>query len=542
MRRLGKLVALVVLTGTIARCAAPPPAAAIDLVKPVCTIAGLLSTLAGKACSAVEHAGSVLKAGKKALGGHLGQAFHALSGSGAAVKALTAGAAVAAIVGWVTGGTKFVLHATASVIGSTTRPDLESTWFSASYWRMSAVSALLTLPFLFAAAIQALMRSDLSMLLRSALGYLPLGLLAVSIAAPLTMLLLSASDELSAIVSSASGNASASFFAHASVAATGLSAISGSTFLAFVVGLLTVAATITLWVELLIRSAAVYVIVLMLPLFFAALVWPARRVWAVRAVEVLVALILSKFVIVAVLSLGGAALGHTVFPSLTDTLEGTTLVMLAAFSPWALLRLLPLHELAGGLDGMRQHARPAALASGLGADAAEIAHTLVRGLPPQLPSAGGADSETGAAQAAVGGLATNAAEVPGAGGDNEAATSPETTSSSALPAPSGASPVPSGASPSASTPEPGAESDPGTAREQRLPGMEPRWQAGNNEWPTVILGLDGVPAPPPAELPQQNTELPPSPPELPPSPPEGGSPAEDHDPRPPSQEPDGGAL
>ena len=65
-----------------------------------------------------------------------------------------------------------------------------------------------------------------------------------------------------------------------------------------------------LWIELLIREAAVYVIVLMLPLFFAAMVWPARRVWAVRAVEMLVALILSKFAIVAVLSLGGAALGH----------------------------------------------------------------------------------------------------------------------------------------------------------------------------------------------------------------------------------------
>ena len=56
------------------------------------------------------------------------------------------------------------------------------------------------------------------------------------------------------------------------------------------------------------REAAVYVVVLMLPLAFAALVWPARRIWAVRAVELLVALILSKFAIVAVLSLGGAAI------------------------------------------------------------------------------------------------------------------------------------------------------------------------------------------------------------------------------------------
>ena len=213
---------------------------------------------------------------------------------------------------------------------------------------MAAISALLTLPFLFAAAVQAVMRSDMAMLVRSALGYLPLGLLSVSIAAPVTTLLLASSDELSSIVSGASGNAGAKFLSHVGfVSGTASAHSSGSTFVLLFAGLLTVTATITLWIELLIRSAAVYVVVLMLPLFFAALVWPARRMWAVRAVEVLVALIISKFAIVAVLSLGGAALGHTTVPSATQMLEGATLVMLAAFSPWALLRLLPLHELSG---------------------------------------------------------------------------------------------------------------------------------------------------------------------------------------------------
>jgi hypothetical protein len=93
------------------------------------------------------------------------------------------------------------------------------------------------------------------------------------------------------------------------------------------------------------------VIVLMLPLFFAALVWPARRVWAARAVELLVALILSKFAIVAVLALGGAALDHAAALSVTSLLAGLTLVLLAAFSPWALLRLLPLHEMASAAAG-----------------------------------------------------------------------------------------------------------------------------------------------------------------------------------------------
>ena len=106
-----------------------------------------------------------------------------------------------------------------------------------------------------------------------------------------------------------------------------------------------------LWCELLIRSAAVYVIVLMLPLFFAALVWPARRVWAVRAVELLVALILAKFAIVAVLGAGRRRDRAHPDPEHHLDAAGATLVLLAAFSPWALLRLLPLHELAAGAAG-----------------------------------------------------------------------------------------------------------------------------------------------------------------------------------------------
>jgi len=49
------------------------------------------------------------------------------------------------------------------VIDRTTAPRLESTWFSATYWRVAGLAALLTLPFLFAAAVQALLHSDLAL-------------------------------------------------------------------------------------------------------------------------------------------------------------------------------------------------------------------------------------------------------------------------------------------------------------------------------------------------------------------------------------------
>ncbi|MEO6858572.1 MAG: hypothetical protein ABI323_08300, partial [Solirubrobacteraceae bacterium] len=333
-RGIARVIAPVLLTVTLAGLSSPPPAQAFDPTKPICTLAGLVSGLAGKVCSAARHAGTVLKAGQKLLGGHVGRAVETLTGAGAPVRALTAAVVLTAASKWVVDGARSVMQKTAGVISATTRPQLQSTWFSSTYWRMAGISALLTLPFLFAAAIQAMVRSDLSLLLHAAFGYLPLGLLAVGIAAPLTQLLLAASDEMSALVSAASGDSSA-VVAHVGLVGAGFSSFSA--FPLFFVGLLAVAATLTLWIELLIRAAAVYVIVLMLPLFFAALVWPARRVWATRAIEMLIALILAKFAIVAVLDLGGAALGHTDLPSVTQMLAGTTLIILAAFSPWALM-------------------------------------------------------------------------------------------------------------------------------------------------------------------------------------------------------------
>ncbi|MBV9805053.1 MAG: hypothetical protein JO130_17770, partial [Solirubrobacterales bacterium] len=213
-------------------------------------------------------------------------------------------------------------------------------------------AAMLTLPFLFAATVQAALRSDISLLARAALGYLPLAMLSIGIAAPLTTLGLAASDEMSGLITSTAGDAGQHLITRLGIAAVGIPTLALKPFLGFLVGLLVIGAAFALWIELLLREAAVYVVVLMLPLAFAALTWPARRIWAIRAIELLVALILSKFAIAAVLSLGGAAINASLVPpSITGLMAGTVLLMLAAMSPWALLRLVPLAEIASGAAG-----------------------------------------------------------------------------------------------------------------------------------------------------------------------------------------------
>ena len=338
---------------------APTPASAFNPIKPVCSAAGLLSGFVGKACSAVQNGGRFLDAGKKLLTGHVGSAVKTAFGGGGVASRATAAVTLAAIVGASLAGARFALHETGRILSTTTAPQLQSTWFSSMYWRVAGIAAVLTLPFLFAAAVQALLHSDITLLLRAALGYLPLAMLSVGIAAPLAMLLLAATDQLSAVVSSAAGDASGHFLARASIGIGTVSAF-GSPFVALFVGLIAIVGGLLLWIELLIRAAAVYVVVLMLPLAFAALVWPARRVWAVRAVELLVALILSKFAIVAVLALGGAALGASTSHSVTGMLGGVVLLVMGAFAPWALLRLIPMAEIASGAAGALSDGRRSA--------------------------------------------------------------------------------------------------------------------------------------------------------------------------------------
>jgi len=408
--------------------APPSPASALS---PVCGAAGALSGAAATGCGGIANGGRLLHAGKQLITGNVGGAVNTAVGGAAQAVASTASTALgfAAIGAWVLGGA-VVLKEAAAALGHTTAPQLHTTWFSSTYWRMGAIATVLTLPFLFAAAVQATIRSDLALLARAAFGYLPLAMLAVAIAAPVTTLLLAASDQLCGFISSAAENESAHFLANAAVVVGGLTAFTQSPFLAFLVGLFMIGAAFALWVELLMREAAVYVIVLLLPLAFAAMVWPARRIWAVRAVELLVALILSKFAIVAVLSLGGAAIsasaGHS---SITGIMAGAVLVTLAAFSPWALLRLVPLAELASGAAGaLRAELRPADAAfrgaSGVADDWSTIVTAAMRRAaedrapdpgpapppPPPIGGAGGGGPANGGDGGGAGDGASHAAD------------------------------------------------------------------------------------------------------------------------------------
>lgn len=333
------LVALTVAGAVGASQLVSPPPAQAGLGGVACKVLGTVGEgWWGKVCQGVLGVGGKLLGGGKKVAKVLGN------------PVVQRGAGLAAILAWVLGGAKWTMNHMASVISATTSPTLTAGWFTGVYLRVEAIAVFFTLLFLCAAAAEALLRSDLALLSRAAFAYLPLSLLLTAVAAPVTMLLVAASDQLSGGLANVAGNGTTHFLTGASAWVLGGLTVADP-FFAVMAGGVVVAAGGALWVELLVREIAVYVVVAMLPLVFAAMVWPARRVWAIRTVEVLVALILSKIAIVMVLALGGAALDHAGVTGVSKLLGGLALVILGAFSPWLLLRLIPMAEVASAAVG-----------------------------------------------------------------------------------------------------------------------------------------------------------------------------------------------
>jgi hypothetical protein len=172
---------------------------------------------------------------------------------------------------------------------------------------------------------------------------------------------------MSVAVSSSVGSDAEQFFKDSGKALGDVLSSSGGTnpvplFAVFLGALVAAAGAFCVWLELLVRSGAIYVALLFLPFTFVAMIWPATARWCRRLIEIVVAVILSKFVIVAIMALAAAGLGQSRGgEAFQGVLAGAALMVLAAFSPFVLLRLIPFAESAAVGVGWRRGALGGAL-------------------------------------------------------------------------------------------------------------------------------------------------------------------------------------
>ena len=334
---------------------------------------------------------------------------------------VVAGGAVDVLTSWVADTAQWILGRVISFIDHSTTPTLDGDWFTERYRFMVGLAALALLPMLLIATIRAVMTQDISQLVRSFFVYLPVAILGTFIAVHLTQALLSITDSLSAAVArNVAGDVSEIFDSVSGTLskATGATAPATPSFAIFLGALLLVIGSFFVWLELLIRSAAVTAAVFFLPMIIAGLVWPAAMRWTKRLIEILVALIVSKFVIVAVISLATAALADPGSGGFGTVMGAAALMLMAAFSPFALLKLVPMVEGASidHLQGRGRGAVDAMRPNGGVNQAVSVMRAKTRGQArPGLAVAGAGPSA--AAAVGAGGVAASlsqaAAKAPG---------------------------------------------------------------------------------------------------------------------------------
>ncbi len=417
----------------------------------------------------------------------IGTVFTGVGGTGlvgSLAKALLGGFFHDLLV-WVANGAASLVGVLGNVLSASTEPVLTGSAFRSEFEVMAVLSAGVALPLLAVGAIQAIIRQEPGGLLRSALVRLPLALLFTGVSVQLVALGLAATDQASVMVLGAAGDPTHRLLLGL---VTGLEQTGGpglAAFGAFLVVLTAAVVAFVLWLELAVRSAAIAAASLFLPLALVGLAWPATSHWARRLGETLAALVLSKLVIASVLALAAGLLGSS--SGVAGVVEGAALLAVAAFAPFALLKLVPAVE-AGAvahLEGLGQ--RPVRAGQRLGTGLAGLEIGGVGGLGGLAALGSKGASSTGAGGSSLRtidyvGAGPFTADRPtggggsrsGSGSTGSGSTGSGSTGPSASSGPSGSSATPdlAGRPDSAATPDLAGVSGPSASPGPARPGDE----------------------------------------------------------------------
>jgi hypothetical protein len=345
-RRHARLLLLPLLTLVLLQAA---PAHAAPAAPPLQSPCLVLPLVLQPACLAREQIGGAVEGS----GGFIGNPVGAVAGA-------VGNSAMEALAGFVVDGAVWFLGQIAEAVTSSTDVAVTSSWFTAHYATMTGLAAVFALLFLLLAAAGTVFHQDPGRIGRALFAVAVAGL-GTAAATTVTQLLLVASDELSALVA---GSLAGDLKQAMSGATRGLASLTmtpgGSpgipAFAALIAGVVAAVAAVLIWVELLLRGVAIYATLLFFPIALAGLAWEPSRRWARRLAELLTALIFAKFVIVAILSLAAGALASG-GEGYAGVLSGAALLLVAAFAPFLLLRVIGVFEVAvaaAALDGARQ--------------------------------------------------------------------------------------------------------------------------------------------------------------------------------------------
>lgn len=376
-RRPLTVLAAALLASVAGPAAAPPVASAQTLVpNPVCIFGGCDEDDRDSQNGKPDDPGCVpsatlVCAGQAIFSGVTGAAGDAVS----AGVGLVGDSAMSGLTSWVAGGAAWLVSRVGQMLERSSRPALGSTWFTRQYRAMIGLAVALALVVLLCAVIHATLRQDIAMLLRSAFVALPLALCLCFAAVTLVEIALGVTDWMTAEILRSFKPDTGEFFKDVADVLTPSSVAPGVLpgFLLFLGGLFMAVMTFMVWLELVMREAAIYVAVAFLPLSFAAMIWQRTAHWCRRLVDGLVAIILAKFTIASAIALAASAMAHARDGDggWTALLAGTAVMLVAALTPLLLLRIIPFAETAAQA-GLQRGVMRGAVAAAPGANTASM--------------------------------------------------------------------------------------------------------------------------------------------------------------------------
>lgn len=242
----------------------------------------------------------------------IGDIWGGVTGFFSSVAGFAMDTVIGAITAWVIGGVLAAIEAVWSFIDSTTSVNTPASWFSVGPDSPVAIAmtigVTITMLTVLLAVIRAVLAGSPGQVARSVAVDLPLSVFAAVSTVAVTAVLLDLADALSAWVwTSTRGNAAQAL---ENLALIQLAGMPGSYFLGIVLSVMLLLALLFVWIVLFIRQALIYiVIVLALAFAWPVAVFPPLRDSAKKAIELLVALIVSKPAIVLAMSVAISALG-----------------------------------------------------------------------------------------------------------------------------------------------------------------------------------------------------------------------------------------
>ena len=294
-----------------------------------------------------------------------------------------------AMSSWASNGAAWLIGRLATALSATLHFSLRDRWFESVFQRLASLAPPIALAMFPLLAIRAVLLRRGEDLLRAVTVTLPIAVLGTLAASQITQMALDWTDLASGALVGGRQGPVVKGLASVTGALVGGGTLAPPSFVNFLIALVCVIGALLLWIELLIRNAAVATAVLFVPLVLSAAIWPALAHWPRRLAETLTALVLSKLVIAGILALAFSAVQQGKGPA--SALLGGALLLLAAFSPFALLRLLPLAEAgaAGALEGARrQISAPAISAARMGSSAVSSAWAGGMGMDQAMTNVG----------------------------------------------------------------------------------------------------------------------------------------------------------